>query len=284
MARPKKQTVEYFSHDCDHGKTLFVLETQFGNDGYAFWFKLLECLGKSEGHYYDFNDITSRVFLLAKTRLSEDNARNILSMLSDMEAIDRELWENGIIWCQNFVDRLTDVYTRRKVEKPLRPTLTINERDKCQHKPLDNGQSDNINPQSKVKESKVKKESKKKNKTPLPSDFKISDRVKEWAKTKGKNHLDDHLEAFKAKCLANDYAYADWDAAFMEAIRANWAKIDNGNGSGGKPREDNNPFTVCPKCHKEVLKADREGEGCVHCMIGSDVAGMIGNIMAGIGR
>ena len=155
MARPQKHTIDYFSHDCDHGKTLFVLESQFGNDGYAFWFKLLECLGKSENQSYNFNNASSRVFLLAKTRVNEETARNILSMLSDMEAIDRELWAQGIIWSQNFVDRLSDVYTRRKVEKPLKPTLTPMDDSLCKHKPGQSEQLDNINPQIKVNEIKV---------------------------------------------------------------------------------------------------------------------------------
>lgn len=49
MARPKKQTVDYFPHFVKGGRTIFILENKFGNDGYAFWFKLLEILGESEG-------------------------------------------------------------------------------------------------------------------------------------------------------------------------------------------------------------------------------------------
>lgn len=45
MARPKKQTVDYFPHFVKGGRTIFILENKFGNDGYAFWFKLLEILG-----------------------------------------------------------------------------------------------------------------------------------------------------------------------------------------------------------------------------------------------
>ncbi len=30
---------------------------------------------------------------------------------------------------------------------------------------------------------------------------------------------------FKAKCRANGYKYVDWDAAFMEAIRGDWAEL-----------------------------------------------------------
>ena len=71
-------------------------------------------------------------------------------------------------------------------------------------------------------------------KNPLPADFKISPVVELWAKNKGHTRLDDHLESFKAKCKANGYQYADWDAAFMEAIRSDWAKLNpqGGNGNG----------------------------------------------------
>ena len=67
------------------------------------------------------------------------------------------------------------------------------------------------------------------NKTSIPADFKISDRVRKWAEVKKLNHLDEHLEAFRAKCMANAYKYADWDAAFMEAVRGDWARIAHDN-------------------------------------------------------
>lgn len=62
-------------------------------------------------------------------------------------------------------------------------------------------------------------------KTLLPDDFGISDRVKAWAQEKGHTRLPEHLESFKAKCKAKGYAYADWDSAFMEAIRNDWANL-----------------------------------------------------------
>ena len=49
MSRPRKAVVDYFPHYVNHGKTLFILEQKYGNDGYAFWFKLLEMLGGSDG-------------------------------------------------------------------------------------------------------------------------------------------------------------------------------------------------------------------------------------------
>ena len=62
-------------------------------------------------------------------------------------------------------------------------------------------------------------------KRPLPPDFEISDRVKEWALQEKYTDLDEHMKAFKLKCAAKGYEYADWDAAFMEAVRKDWAGI-----------------------------------------------------------
>jgi hypothetical protein len=68
-------------------------------------------------------------------------------------------------------------------------------------------------------------------KTPLPDGFALSERVQTWAKERGFTRLSEHLDAFKAKCLANGYTYADWDSAFMEAVRNDWAKLGSSRNS-----------------------------------------------------
>ena len=69
-------------------------------------------------------------------------------------------------------------------------------------------------------------------KVPLPSDFAVSPRVSAWATEKGFDRLPDHLDAFRRKAEMNAYRYADWDLAFMEAVREDWAKL-RGNGRVG---------------------------------------------------
>lgn len=86
-------------------------------------------------------------------------------------------------------------------------------------------------------------------KVPMPEDFGISGRVREWAAEKGHNRLDEHLDSFKRKCSANGYRYVDWDAAFMEAIRGDWAKLTNGHGNGSIA-----PSVIQAKTVKEAMK------------------------------
>lgn len=62
--------------------------------------------------------------------------------------------------------------------------------------------------------------------TPLPEPFAISDRVRQWAVDKGHDRLDERLEAFVGKVRANGYTYRDWDEAFMNSVRDDWAKLN----------------------------------------------------------
>lgn len=146
MARPRKQTVDYFPHVCIHKKTLYIVEQRFGNDGYAFWFKLLEMLGSTEGHYLDLKCVEAWEFLQAKTMMDSESCINVLGLLANLGAIDKALWlEEKVIWSQNFVDGIADVYKKRYAETPLKPSFRT-----------ENRVSDTENTQSKVKESKGK--------------------------------------------------------------------------------------------------------------------------------
>lgn len=121
--RPKSDTVEFFPHYATSGKTLFILESKFGNDGYAFWFKLLELLCQQEGHYYDFSIDSSWEFLIARARVGTERAVDILHLLAEAGAIDKELYTVGIIWVQHLVDNLAPVYEKRGRKPPERPNV-----------------------------------------------------------------------------------------------------------------------------------------------------------------
>lgn len=123
MGRPRKQTVEYFPHYVTtDSKTKFILEESWGNNGYAFWFKLLELLGRSEGHYYDCSATSNEKYLVALMKIDLDTIHEIMETLVDLGNIDKELWEGRkVIWCQSLVDNLQDVYSKRTVSAPTRP-------------------------------------------------------------------------------------------------------------------------------------------------------------------
>lgn len=150
MARPTKNTVEYFPHFCQHGQTMFILEQRWGNDGYAFWFKLLEMLGSTENHFIDLRNIATKEFLSAKTHLGSEQCNEMLDLLADLDAIDPDLWsQKKVVWCDKLVSNFDGVYKKRRTDLPEKPEL----RSRKEHLSKVSGEK---TPQSKVKESKVK--------------------------------------------------------------------------------------------------------------------------------
>ena len=62
-------------------------------------------------------------------------------------------------------------------------------------------------------------------KTSLPDDFAITPELQAWADKHHYGDLDPHLDNFRDKVAANGYRYADWVAAFRNAVREDWAKL-----------------------------------------------------------
>jgi len=126
MARIERNTVSYFPHDshASYGDTLTILQSQFGNNGYAVWFKLLEKLAATDGHFMDCNNKIKWRLFLAQLGVDEITTVDILKLLVEMDAIDKDLWQSRVIWCQHLVDNLADVYRNRRRELPQKPVIT----------------------------------------------------------------------------------------------------------------------------------------------------------------
>ena len=163
MSKPRRQEVDYFPHYCEHGKTLFILESNFKNDGYAVFYKIQELLAKTNGHCYDCSTTEGWEYLLSKMNTSESVVVGIIEKLISMGTFDSKLWESKHIWMQSFVDSIADVYSRRTVELPSKPDIVVSRNPLSETSvnipPTDkevNGITVNICPQSKVKDSIVK--------------------------------------------------------------------------------------------------------------------------------
>lgn len=126
MARLPKIGVDYFPHyvGSRDGKTLFILKSKFGNDGYAFWYQLLEILGAQKDLSYACDKTPNWLYLTATTGVDEEKATEMLDMLAALEAIDEDLWkEDKVIWCQDFADQLDPIYRKRRQQTPSKPKL-----------------------------------------------------------------------------------------------------------------------------------------------------------------
>lgn len=121
MSRPKKAVVDYFPHYANPGKTVTVIQHLFGNDGYAFFYKLMGVLAQSDGHFYDCRLVTDQEYLASETHVQWDLGSRILDQLAKMDVIDRDLWQIGVIWMKSLVDSIRDAYKKRTVSVPEKP-------------------------------------------------------------------------------------------------------------------------------------------------------------------
>ncbi len=241
MARPQKQTVDYFPHyaRASDSKTIFILQNRFGNNGYAFWFKLLELIASHEGHFYDYRKPCEWQFLLAKTGVSADIASQILETLADLEAIDSELYGQHLIWIQKFVDNLADLYKRRKVDLPRKPIISTS------NNPISvdiNEVSTSNNPQSKVNKSKV-------NKSIIPpkkpyGEFQnvlLTDTEYQRLQDQFNSETNSLIERLSSYMASKGKRYKNHYATIL-----NWKRKDGNNGKARNPRELPETYTESP--------------------------------------
>jgi hypothetical protein len=124
MGRAKSETVEYFYHSCNHGYSLRIVEKDYDCRGYSCWFKLLELLGRTPGHKLVMENEAKKLMLLwAESKLSNEEGRSVFELFAEIGMIDKDLYDLGIIWSQNFIDKISHVYKKRQTSPPQKPAI-----------------------------------------------------------------------------------------------------------------------------------------------------------------
>jgi hypothetical protein len=114
MARPERNTVDYFPFYCEEGKKMFYIEQTYGNDGFAVFVKLLRELAKTDYHYLDLSTDTTAMYLSAKCRVKTELMNAVIDDLAKLGKFHFELWFTyKIIWCDDFINSIQDAYARR---------------------------------------------------------------------------------------------------------------------------------------------------------------------------
>jgi hypothetical protein len=157
MSRPNKLTVDYFSHDANASsrKTLTILFNHFGHDGISAWWQLLERLADTPNHFIDIRNVECFEYLAARLRFNPERAQVIFSKMADLDAIDKDLYAAGIIWSQNLIERLSEVYKKRNQSLPSKPVInnTVSDTDNSIDSPDNTTNKSKLN---KTKENNIK--------------------------------------------------------------------------------------------------------------------------------
>lgn len=221
MGRIQKDVVEYFPHDANasSGDTIKVLTNRFGNDGYGFWFRLLEKLASTEGHYIDCSNSVRWQLLLAHTGINDITGVDIMKILVEMKAIDEELWKSKIIWCQKLIDNLQDVYKNRRRDVPKRPIPTKN-------KPITTN-NNSISTDKRERESKVERVKR------LYGEFNnislSDDEYKKLTDKFGRNKTDTLIEELSIAIQSKGYRYKNHYATILNWQRRKEVPVGKSN-------------------------------------------------------
>lgn len=183
-----------------------------------------------EGSPYGYLKVGEKVILADNLhRMVGESLEVVKGWLHELETAGVYDVDNGVI-CSRRMIRDEELRIKRAEGGKLGGNPKLKDGSKVNLKVVDEVKqnptpSSSSSSSSSLKNTSQDKPAKPKRKTSIPDDFSVSQRVSDWAADKGFDRLDEHLDAFKRKALMNAYTYMDWDLAFMEAIREDWAKL-----------------------------------------------------------
>lgn len=168
MARPRKIGLDYFPHDVDasEDEKIEALRALYGNDGYAFYFILLERIYRSDNAELDISKKAILAALIKKIGISEEKFFEILETCFEVGLFDKERYErdcvltsNGIKKRYNEVQIMRERWRKKKEASPVFPGENSEE---------NTGENSEETGESKEKKSKEKQRKEKKSTPPPP--------------------------------------------------------------------------------------------------------------------
>jgi len=168
MARPERHDVDYFPFYVKDGRTLFILESKYGCKGTGFFTNVMRFLCQQSDHYFQIITPSDEDYFFAKTHCDKESGLDMLNTMVNTGKLSEEMWVSyKVIISEDLLQSITDAYRNRK-----NPILNLSEiREKIvsyKQNPVSyviNPQasvvSDVGNTQTKLKETKLIKETKK---------------------------------------------------------------------------------------------------------------------------
>lgn len=270
LARPQKEGLEYFplDVDMDQDDKVALIEAQHGLVGFGVVIKLLMKIYK-HGYFYEW---TEKQQLLFSKRVNVDiNSINvIINDCVKWELFDKNAFETyNVLTSKGIQRRYIDAVGRRQKVKIYKEYLLLDNETINAYKnlvivdinPNNEEVNANINPQSKVKESKVKK-SKEEREEKEVSDVRnsLSEKSLELCKYYQILKPGESITAYLAalKIFIGTYGYARAKEAlkvtvsnkgrfikgYMEKILKNWAveKKEDVSGGGTGQNTESSPY------------------------------------------
>lgn len=117
MARPQKDGMDYFPHDSDavNDEKIEALRVLYGNDGYAFYFILLERIYRTAEFELDISDAETIQILCRKVAITQEQFDRMLETALKRKCFDREAYElRGVLTSTGIKKRASVVQEKRE--------------------------------------------------------------------------------------------------------------------------------------------------------------------------
>jgi hypothetical protein len=129
MARPHKTGLDYFPHDTDavNDEKIESLRSIHGNDGYAFYFILLERIYRTNNQELDVSDAETVQILSRKIAITTEEFQKILLTALKYNCFDKKDYEKRCVLTSN------GIKSRAKavIDKRERMRKSYTERNSC---------------------------------------------------------------------------------------------------------------------------------------------------------
>lgn len=170
MARPQKEGMDYFPHDTDavNDEKIEALRALYGNDGYAFYFILLERIYRTNNFELDVSNAETIQILARKVAVTTEKFKQMLDTALKWNCFDANAYrERGCLTSSGIKKRARVVVEKRKkMQKAYRRQKAgVSEAETGEETGQEMGAE---TPQSKVKKSKVQESKASNNKNNMP--------------------------------------------------------------------------------------------------------------------
>ena len=118
MPRPLKEGLDYFSHDTDavNDEKVEALRAIHGNDGYAFYFILLERIYRAGYGELEVSDAETIQILSRKVAVTPEKFQQMLQTAMKWRCFDREAYEKrGVLTSNGIKKRISVVVEKRSL-------------------------------------------------------------------------------------------------------------------------------------------------------------------------
>ena len=118
MPRPRKEGMDYFPHDTDAAsdEKVEALRLLFGNDGYAFYFILLERIYRTSGAELDISAPETRQILARKIGVTDKQFEAMLATAVQQKLFSEKIYENRQVLTSSGIQKRARAVRQKRIQ------------------------------------------------------------------------------------------------------------------------------------------------------------------------